>query len=118
MLFCDELRDGGLIPAKLWLNGSYLTKKNDPDDIDLIVEAGLAIMDNLAALGEPIVQDIADRKWYVNPRCLDTYLLPVVPIVHVHFGALAIARARWERDWGHALMSRQPKGIAVLEVGP
>lgn len=117
MEFCEDLRNDGMIPSQLWLNGSFLTEKIEPDDIDLIVEADLAVIDNSLA-NNGMAVDIANNIWHGGPRCLHTFLLPIYPVIHAHFGAYVAARARWQRDWGHALLSRQPKGIAVLEVGP
>lgn len=118
MLFCDDLRHAGLIPCKLWLNGSYLTQKIEPDDIDLIVEADWAIVDNSMAAGSGMADDISNDVWHHEPRCLHTFLLPIFPIIHSFYPAYVIALRRWQNDWGHALLSRQPKGIALLEVGP
>jgi hypothetical protein len=117
MEFCEDLRDAGIIPCKVWLDGSFLTEKIEPDDIDLIVEADLAVVDGSMAAGCGMAMDIANQAWHVEPRCLHTFLLPAPPVIHVHHGPYLLAKARWQRDWGHALLSRTPKGIALLEVG-
>lgn len=118
MQFCEELRDAGLIPCRLWIDGSFLTEKVDPDDIDLVVEASHSILDKLAMLGEPILQTINQQELHAEPRSLHTFLLATYPVMHREFRIGLEAWKYWVGAFGFALISRQPKGIAVLEVGP
>jgi hypothetical protein len=119
MQFCDELRDGGLIPCRLWLDGSFLTKKVDPDDIDIVVQASHKVVDWIPSTPDAITTRIDNREWYDEPRKLDTYLLTTWPAPHVMFVVGYEGWKYWEEEaFGRALISREEKGIAVLEVGP
>jgi hypothetical protein len=118
MRFCEELRDLGIAPCRLWLNGSFLTEKVEPDDIDLIVEVGDAIYSGLGIDALMFIDSLAAQPFKPEPRKLNTFFLLDCTAVHPEYTMYYLIRKAWERDFGHALLSKRPKGIAILEVGP
>lgn len=118
MLFCDELRDLGIIPCRLWVDGSFLTEKVDPDDIDLILEVDQAVYDSLGLDALMFITNIPKQPLHDEPRKLHTFFLKNAPIGHPEHLLYLVFRKQWYYDWGHALLSKQEKGIVILEVGP
>lgn len=118
MKFCEELRDEGIIPCNLWLDGSFLTEKVEPDDIDLIVELDNSIYSKLRMASLAYFQRLSSQPLHVETRCLHTFLMIKYPILHIDHAFSLAVRKQWEYDFGHALLSKTPKGIVILEVGP
>lgn len=118
MRFCEELRDEGILPCRIWLNGSFLTEKIEPDDIDLILDMDGAVFDKLSPSGSAFVASLRMQPFHAEPRCLHTFAIINFPIGHLDHTFFLGIRKQWEYDFGRALLSKQPKGIAVLEVGP
>lgn len=114
----SELRSHGLLPARLWIDGSFLTEKIDPDDIDLCIEIEADRINTAPQRSQDFLFRLANHDLHTAPRKLHTFLIPSAPAGHPdRMNYLAIAK-RWEHDFGTALVSREKKGIAVLEVLP
>lgn len=115
-LLVAELRSHQLLPARLWLDGSFLTEKIDPDDIDLCIEIEADRMNAAPPPSAKFLHQLADHELRLAPRKLHTFLIPSAPAGHPdRINYLALCK-RWERDFGIALVSRVKKGIALLEV--
>lgn len=113
----DELKSEKL-PCKLWIDGSYVTKKLEPDDIDLIVEVDVGKLQNATASQKALLAKISGQAYHAAPMKLHTFFIYSAPAGHVGFPAAEAARARWIKDWGYSLKKRTPKGILTLEVAP
>lgn len=118
MTFCEELRDEGVLPCRLWLDGSFLTEKIEPDDVDLVVEMESSLYDRLTPTSRAFVNSLSSQPLHFEPRYLHTFLLINYPVFHLDYAFSLEVRKNWEYDFGHALLTKTPKGIAILEVGP
>lgn len=115
-ILISELRAHNLLPAKLWIDGSFLTQKVDPDDIDLCIEIDVERMNLAPPPSALFLNQLANHELHAEPRKLHTFLIPSAQTGHPdRINYLALAR-RWEYDFGTALVSRTKKGIALLEV--
>lgn len=115
-LLITELRAYKLLPAKLWLDGSFLTHKIDPDDIDLCIEIEADMMNSCAPPSAVFLNRLAAHGLHDAPRKLHTFLIPSAPVGHPdRINYLALCK-RWGNDFGKALVSREAKGIALLEI--
>src|SRR5262245_31601165 len=85
-----------LIPAEVWINGSFLTQKIDPADADLAVRLSQAALPNpgpeqSALIGRIITQQFAG---------CDSYVFVEYPAGHPQHGAGDMMRAYWQRQFG------------------
>lgn len=113
----DELRSSKL-PCKLWIDGSYVTKKIDPDDIDLIVEVDVGKLQTATVDQKALLAKINAQAYHGDPMKLHTFVIFSAPAGHVSYPTAETVRARWIKDWGYSLKKRTPKGILILEVRP
>jgi hypothetical protein len=108
---------GAGISCTVWLNGSFLTERIDPGDVDLVVLYPPRFYDK----GTDAQREVID--WLVGRDNLpktqfhcDTHAEPIypegTPMHHMVEGALAY----WRQIYGHEIATGKPKGIAVVEV--
>jgi len=102
------------LPCDIWLDGSFLTQKIDPDDVDFVVDIPIHIFDNPTPAQREIIQQIGQQA-FCNIH-LDSYVMPSAPLGHINFAASNHVRDQWKRDFGEAFVSKTPKGIAVIGV--
>jgi len=101
------------IRAEVWINGSFLTKKIDPDDVDLVVvvqEQDLPA----APAGKDVLIRIA-RQDFTNPIKCDSYLNVEYPAGSPRYTLGQEQRSYWLKQFGESRGSEK-KGLAVLGV--
>jgi hypothetical protein len=103
------------VAGDMWANGSFLTEKIDPKDVDVIVRIdGDAVYDN----GTPEQRDAID---WVNAnqkatlKC-DSYVLMEYPVGHPLYDEGRWWYSWWHRQWGFS-REDDPKGIVVISLG-
>lgn len=112
--FCEEFENHGLLPAKILIDGSFLTEKLDPQDIDLWVELETAKIECAEEPCQEFLNKICDHGFKDPPRNLDTYLVPSVARGDRDWDLYRFLRGQYETDFGTA-RSGQKKGIAEVE---
>jgi hypothetical protein len=106
------LERAGVI-CELWIDGSYLTEKIDPKDIDLSFAAWAHHLDTLdPALQTALLANLNGGSAY-SPS-LDTYFCPRFLREDPRYGA--DKSAYWGEKWGKGWDDRL-KGYAVLKIG-
>jgi hypothetical protein len=103
--------EGG-VSGTQWLNGSYVTNKTDPNDIDLVTFMDSAHLQALE--GTPAEQFIVGAL-AAGPRtpahyCCDSYLVAVVPAGHPLQASFEGARDYWRKWFGHMRTILGPDG--------
>ena len=101
------------IQGDLWVDGSFLTGKIDPEDIDVVLELSLATAngatpdqaDRLRWLTSQADADVAQKR---NDYACDCYAFLEVP-------GIPSNRGYWLRQFGRD-RSNTPKGIVVLQI--
>lgn len=102
------------ICGEMWIDGSFMTEKIDPSDIDLILRIRsdeYEPYNKRTALERLVSDDI-----YARMKC-DLYLLLEYPTSD--FGAFEISSARrtlFLDTFGRQVNDKSPKGIAVIQL--
>jgi hypothetical protein len=112
-----KLLSVGLDECELWVNGSFLTKKPEPDDVDFVIFAPSKFWDSGTEAQAQTLEWLEDRKQREAIRkdfhC-DSHAYPIYP-ANSSLNVFTLAgQAQWKQDFGRALISREPKGIAVF----
>ena len=106
--FCRHLAGFGL-PFEIWIDGSFLTVKENPNDVDVVIQIDLAAFERLPvgrqdAWAEIFLQNEATlARWRV-----DAYMF---------FRGARSRAAYWEQWYGHTRMG-EAKGILRMMVTP
>ena len=102
------------IAGELWIDGSFMTRKIDPSDIDMILRLRSDEFESRSkrdALNNIVSDDIYNRM-----KC-DIYLL----LEHPESDTSSFVKSQKQRrfvirTFGHQVKNRQPKGIAVVNL--
>ena len=105
------------ISCSVWVDGSFLTEKIDPWDVDLVAFIPARFYDDgapeqLAVVDWLTSRDNEPRKLY---RC-DTHAEPMYPELAPFHYMVAGALDYWRNTYGRSVGGGAPKGIAVLEL--
>lgn len=112
--FVQRMVDANVL-GDLWVNGSFLTEKIDPKDVDVVVAIdGDAMYDN----GTPeqrtaIDWVIANQK--ATLKC-NSYVLMEYPVGHWLHVEGEWNYSYWHKQWGFT-REDDPKGIVVVSLG-
>jgi len=102
------------IRADVWIDGSFLTEKPDPEDADIVLRI------SIADLATPTREQTETLDWLnldLKPEFLcDSYFFFVFPGDDARADFGAEMEAYWKRQFGFS-RSEDAKGIAVLQTG-
>lgn len=106
----------GIVCTQL-LDGSFVSSKADPGDIDMV---GFMDMQEVDALGVEDQEKL--RLLFSGPQTkgthfCDAYFVPTVPKDHPNFNAFRSQRKYWMGEFGYDREDR-PKGMIKTEVAP
>lgn len=111
--FVQRLEEDG-VKGKLWIDGSFLTEKIDPKDVDiLLLYDGVAYNTGAVAAHDRVDWVIANQKDTL--KC-DSYILMQYPTGHPLHTEGEWWYAYWHHKWGFS-REDDPKAIVVLELG-
>ena len=115
--FLKEMSANGLV-GDVWIDGSFVTKKLEPSDCDLVVAADGAKLDALPAKQ----QDLVRRRFRTEHDqtkivyLCDVYLFPVYPLIHIGHATVTLSQRKyWEDQFGFD-HSKTPKGMALVSL--
>lgn len=100
-----------LISSHVWVNGSFLTQKVDPADVDLAVRLHFAALPNPGPEQQALISRILNRQF---PGC-DSYVFFEYPAGHPEHAVGDMMRAYWQRQFGFTRADRL-KGVAVIRT--
>jgi hypothetical protein len=103
------------IPCDVWLDGSFLTKKIDPDDVDFIVDIPIESWNSATPEQEAFIDNLSDQLYRKSDN-LHSFVMFKTPAGHAMHADMTRVHLQWEKDFGFAYISKQPKGIALIEV--
>lgn len=101
------------IRAEVWVDGSFLTKKIEPDDVDVLVTLN-AECANGTSQQQQIIAKVNAKGFNMPVQC-DSYLLFQYPKGHPLYWTAKYMRAYWLRQFGFS-RGNQLKGIAVIRT--
>ncbi len=108
--FIDHLLAAN-ITADVWLDGSFLTEKIDPKDVDIVVRCNADQYDNGTAEQRAVLDWVIDNQ-KVSLKC-DSYTLWDYPLGHPLRAEGEWWYSYWHVKWGFS-REEDPKGIAVI----
>lgn len=112
----EKLRLAGL-HCEIWVDGSFLTEKIEPGDVDIVVDFPIATIEQLNDVQRLLIDDLKNRAYKIGKR-LHTFVMFTAGQGHNFYEASRISHEQWQKDFGFSYLGKQPKGIAVIEVRP
>jgi hypothetical protein len=104
------------IQAQVWIDGGFMTKKIDPDDVDLVVVIQAPEFE--AAMGVPAKKAVIVgivKQQFTRPVKCDSYLNLEYPPDSPRYTFGQKQRDYWLKTFGESRRGEK-KGIAVLKV--
>jgi hypothetical protein len=108
---------GSGISCALWIDGSFLTEKIDPLDVDLVALIPSRFYDNGTDEQRAVAEWLSgsDNQPKKLHHC-DTHAEPMYPEGTPFHYMVPGAIEHWLRVYGRSVEAGEPKGIAVLEL--
>lgn len=105
-----------LVPVqRQWINGSFVTTKVDPNDIDLVSHIDGEAMDALKPLQRMLLQGLIAAHWSRDVSGCDSFSVAVYPKGHPARATYEKIAAWWDGFFG-VDRAGQPKGYVELEI--
>jgi hypothetical protein len=108
----DRVSNAG-IRADIWVNGSFLTLKEDPSDSDIVIEVDAELIDSGTDEQKVILTWVASNL--KKDHLCDSYLLPILPEGDPQQVLNEYQHAYWLRQFGFS-RGNHYKGIAVVHT--
>lgn len=90
------------VEAEVWVNGSFLTWKTDPGDVDVVLRVAGEFFDSATTAQQDAIARVADEhEMFKADHYCDAYLLVEHPAGHPEHAAGRLNRKYWESMWGH-----------------
>lgn len=109
----DALNDAE-IPCDLYLDGSFVTEKVEPKDLDVAIRMEADVYEALSDQQKALLSEINDGEFIID---LDTFVYVAYPRGHPSFGTAADEKETWAELWGREHDGQYIKGIAVIRLG-
>lgn len=100
------------IPCDIWIDGSFVSSRKEPNDIDLLVQIDADVAERLTP-SQMVLVDDTDLGSYDG---LDSYVDTVYPRGHELAEKLEDDDRTWAKLFGVGHDDRLLKGIAILRV--
>lgn len=101
-------------PEREWVDGSYVTRKQNPGDVDLVTHLNGLDLEALCPVDQTLLRGlIAGHASRDLHRC-DSFPLVVYPEGHPAHAAYQEALGHWERWFGHD-RDGSPRGIVEVD---
>ncbi len=81
----EEFKKPG-IPYATLVNGSFISRKDDPDDIELVLLTDGSALNGLSAAEKVVVQPLVDRSTSKKLFSCDAFIVPVYQTDSLRFG--------------------------------
>lgn len=94
------------IPFEIWINGSFVTNKEEPNDIDIVFFFDPAKANSLPADKKILLEEVANNSFSKYRYNCDVYFIP---------NDNQVLRSYW-RGWFGYTRSETPKGFARITV--
>jgi len=95
------------------IDGSYVTKKDEPEDIDLVTHIPGAELEALDAADRAMLRGLVSHKISQALHDCDSYYCAVFPPGHPHHAVYQAAFDYWDKWFGHDRNGR-PKGYVEV----
>lgn len=112
-LVIEQLNTKG-ISGRIWLDGSFVTKKISPKDIDFILVAESRVYDEGTEEQRAVLDGLTDGELWRPPLLCDTNAAYIDP---PEVKGTSNVIDYWTNRFGFSLVDRTPKGIVVIKLG-
>ncbi|UPY36151.1 hypothetical protein [Sediminicoccus sp. KRV36] len=99
------------------IDGSFVSNKADPGDIDLVAFADLDTIDALSPEDQKKLADLFSGPATKATHFCDAYFSPTVPENHPLYSQLRSKRKYWMGEFGYDREDR-PKGVVRTQIDP
>ena len=111
----DSLMSAG-VEGELWVNGSFLTRKTDPVDVDVVLRVESEFFDSATSAQLDAIERIEVEHDMLKTNYLcDAYTFVEYPLGHPLHSVGQDNRDYWEDMWSHD-RRRNQKGFAVITL--
>lgn len=100
-----------------WIDGSFVTDKEDPGDIDLVTVMEASAYDALTPVQQLLLDALMAGKATKAVWGMDSYAAFVVPPNHPHHAAVQAGANGWHHEWSR-VRGRAGATKGYLEVTP
>jgi hypothetical protein len=105
------------IKCEIWVDGSFLTEKIDPSDVDFVVDVPIDLVQTFNEQQQGLLEDLKNREFRRSKK-LHSFVMFRAPLGHNFYPASQESHKQWSKDFGYSYIKKEPKGIAVVEVAP
>lgn len=109
----NEILTNANLSGEIWANGSFLTEKEDPGDIDLVFRTSGQYYDSVSQPEREKIDQVL-RNYSTDLRC-DSYHFYEYPQSHPLYAIGQESRSYWLGQWGFS-RGLVPKGIALIKI--
>lgn len=114
--FCKTLVTLGIKNFVQWLDGSFCTSKENPNDIDVVTFVNYDKLNALTSDNQDCLMNLAQNPTSkVRYKC-DSYVVLVYPQTHQYYRNYLDYRMYWRGVWGFD-RNDNPKGIIRVTYG-
>ena len=103
------------VEAEVWVNGSFLTQKMDPEDSDIAVRVSYNVYESGTAEQRAVLDWLGNEDLKPDYLC-HSFFWVEWPVSHPMYWVGEYERAYWLRQWGFS-RGEEYKGIAVVKLG-
>ncbi len=103
------------LQGEVWLNGSFVTQKIDPQDADLVFVFDEAVIRAATPDQGQMLQNLTTRNHFKATHRCDAYVTFVCPPGHQHYLVSLALLAYWNSQWATD-RNNAPKGYAIIGV--
>lgn len=100
------------IQAEVWVDGSFLTQKMEPKDVDVLVTFGAQLLTSGSPGQLALIKRIEEQD-FKTPLPCDSYILPIFPQADSNFGVSESMWGYWIKQFCFDRNS-ELKGLAVI----
>ena len=105
-VYLDMLGSAGFA-GTIWIDGSFMCKKQEPQDIDLVIVYESEAIDALSEAAKPVVNNLFDMDFVKARFKLHVFQVRTEDQEGIDF---------WFKKFGTQRDNRTPKGLAALRV--
>ncbi len=112
MIMCEAIERIVAIEAQ-WINGSYVTRKEEPGDIDFVSHVDGEAVEQLDPVDDALLKGLVAGEISKALHACDSFVIFIYPAGHPARGAYEGARKYWDTWFGRD-RAGNPKGYVEL----
>lgn len=107
------------ITGEMWVDGSFLTQKEEPDDVDVVVFVPSVFFDAGSSRQQEFLNWLGDAKSQVKALfSCHSDSVAEYDSRSAYYPLYLATRSNYEDIFGHSVATREPKGIITVSLKP